>query len=100
MKFQCIRTFTHAHFCLLGSIFCMSVYHSLGTCLFFVQGLDVVRTLVLLCTLVDIVLVLVQVFKVVHEFYTCCLFKCLRSSIHVRLYTCLGTCTLVVCSSV
>jgi hypothetical protein len=23
---------------------------------------------------------------------TCCLFKCLRSSIHVRLYTCLGMC--------
>jgi hypothetical protein len=31
---------------------------------------------------------------------TCYLFKCLRSSIHVRLYTCLGTLTLVVCSSV
>jgi hypothetical protein len=49
-----------------------------------------------------------QVLKVVHayafvpmlrEVYTCCLIKCLRSSIHVRLYTCLGTCTLVVCSS-
>jgi hypothetical protein len=32
-------------------------------------------------------LLFVQVLEVVHGLYTCCLFKCLRSSMDVRLYT-------------
>jgi hypothetical protein len=77
--------------------------------LFLVQVLKVVRT----CAFVHMLcrhghLLFDQVIKVIYtcvfvhmhrDLDTCCLFKCLRSSIHVHLYTCIGIWTLVVCSS-
>ena len=65
----------------------------------FVQVFKVVHTCAFVHMLRDVdTCCFVQVFRVVLTLVV--LFKRLRSSIHVCLYTCLGTWTLVVCSSV